>query len=182
VTSRDEQSSNGVVAQQQSCLRTEPLRSPKSAARIDFLEKELQSVHICLAKSQTREEELKYIVDQSRRREGYTSELVSSNKDLKTLLASAQSELDKLWRRERALDLEASALSKALSRREQEISVLKQQVSSISRLLSERDDNITRLETLLGEEQIRSTRNREIAAKVFSCTVCFNKRNRVVLN
>jgi hypothetical protein len=172
-SSHHQQLSNGTVTFQRKNSGTEPLQSSRSSVFSDSLEQELYSLRICLANAQAREEELKHIADQSRRRDGYTCELISSNKDLKLLLASAQSELDKLWRREKSLCHEATAMTKTLSRREQEVSVLRQQVASISRLLSQRDDSIIMLETLLGEEQIRSKRNREIAAKVSGCIVCF---------
>jgi hypothetical protein len=168
--SHDHLLSNGVVALERRGLGAGPLQSSKPCVPSESLERELQSVRISLAKAQAREEEFKYIVDQSRRRDGHAGELFSANEKLKMRLASAQSELDKLWRRDKILGQEVAALTKTLARREQEISLLSQQVVSISRLLTQRDDNITLLETLLGEEQIRSKRNREVAAKV-SCYI-----------
>ena len=158
----------------------DPVQSSNIIAPPECLERALQSVRMSLAKAQAREEELKCIVEQSRRRDGYTGELIHLNEGLKMRLAAAQSELDNLWRRDKILGQELSALTKTLSRREQEVSLLSQQVTSISRLLTQRDDNITQLETLLGEEQMRSKRNREVAAKV-SCSTIPNDVSAILL-
>ena len=94
--------------------------------------------------------------------------LLVSHEVLKNQFSASPSEMASLRSREKSLSQEAATLARMLSKRDEDITILLGQTAALNTMVSQRNEEISRLEVLLQSEKIRSERNREIAAKVKS--------------
>jgi hypothetical protein len=89
-----------------------------------------------------------------------------TNEVLRAKLTTATKDMEALWNRERSLSQEAATLARMLSNRDEDVANLRQQTDALKHILAQRNQEISHLQHLLVEEQKRSERNRDVAAKV----------------